>query len=173
LLYFVSVYPYINWAKPYYANFDANMRKIISNGNFGVIFEKDGVALLKRGTGDQPPFVAASMHRPAIAHPVDQTLGPIKYLGWNDPIAPNSGYRLYFSKTGIVSGQPLAMINGKINLLGNGLYGPAEWKSGEVVVIENFNNEPPADIKLVKVQGGLYVNGDGSLSLKIKTDPWF
>jgi uncharacterized membrane protein len=184
LLYFVSVYPRVDWAKPFYAGFDANLRRIIADGDFGIVFEKDGVALLKRGQthyldekGSVPfsrtmPFVSAMTKHPAIAHPADQALGPIKYLGWNEPALPNKSYRLYFSAQEKISGQPLMMIDGKINILGSGLYGPAEWKGGEIIEIENFDDTPPSDLKLIKAIGGLFANGDGSLSLKVKTDPW-
>jgi hypothetical protein len=168
LLYFASVFSGVDWSSPYYSEGSARLRQLIAAGNYGIIFERSGVALLKAGVGGPWPFLKIySATRPTIDHPSDLVVGPLRFLGWSAGNTNDGRENLYFQAMEKISNDPILTIGEQAFPLGNGLYPAADWKTGETVEITVQHEGKPGFLGLTTISGGLYINGDGSLSLKI------
>ncbi len=162
-IYFAGTYRNVEWSSGHYAEGDERLRRLISAGGYGVVFDEEGVMLLKRGesNGKKPLTVLPSM--PITANAAETDIGPIRFLGWEDK---EGGRMLYFSIQAAIEGDPVAIVNGNIVLLGNGLYPVSSWRQKEVFAVRTEKTSFPLTVEITDLKGGLYVNGDGSLTLR-------
>jgi len=165
LLYLTTIVPQINWVQSIYPSFAGNLRKVLAEGNFGVVYESAGVALLKRGVGGDWPLVNVR-HDPKIEHPAKLSLGPLAFLGWSDK-DNKPERRLYFSAPEKVIENLIMFVNGRPSILGNGLYPTSEWNRKEIVEVELDSSPPQMELRLAEAKGWVVVNGDGSQTLTL------
>jgi Predicted membrane protein len=155
-IYFSLVYPNYVFAKPLYPVAPSRLRSFIAEGKYGVIFEREGVAVLKRGVGGPLPFVAIYDTKPSIINPMDIKMGPLNFLGRDQT-------HLFFSADRPVVDELVIKINNEYYPLGNGLYPTTDWKPGEIVEIAPPVASDKIEAQLFTIKGGLNVAADGSL----------
>jgi hypothetical protein len=160
-LYFTVRYPIIDWAAPYYANGAGRMRDLLAAGHYGTIFEKNGIAVLKKNNGGAWPFVNRYKATPKIEHPADQEINGVTFLGWTN----DTRLRLYFTTKEAIVKELALSINGKVKALGNGIYPTTAWQPGETVEIDLDPGVSRQEISLVQVAGGLDMDSLGALFL--------
>ena len=161
-IYFTMVYTQYSWSVDAYPSAPKTFRAFIEAGKYGVIFNRQGIAVLKRGAGGALPFVAIHETAPLIENPMNKKLGPLNFLGWSRSTS-SAETRLFFSADASVSDDPVLNINGAYRPLGNGLYPLADWKPNEIVEITVPAAASKMQIKLTDLLGGLNVASDGSL----------
>ena len=168
LIYFTMVYPQYSWSAGAYPQAAKVFRSFVAQGKYGVIFNRQGIAVLKRGAGGPLPFVAAHDTMPAIEKPMNIDLGPLNFLGWSR--GENNGTRLFFSAKAAVADELVIKINGTYWPLGNCLYPTADWKPGEVVEVAVPAAPAKMQMQLAVILGGLNVASDGSLIFSFDTE---
>jgi hypothetical protein len=164
-VYFAVVYPNYPWAAASYATAPDRLRSFIAEGKYGVIFNRDGIAVLKSGVGGPLPFVAIHETKPMIVNVLNIKIGPLNFLGWNPAANNNIGPHLFFSTDRSITKDMVIKINGEYYPLGNGFYPATDWKPNEIVEITPPLTNDKMTVQLVTVAGGLTVAPDGSLLL--------
>jgi len=161
-VYFSLVYPHVSWSSKIYPAAAARFRSFLVQGNYGVIFNRAGIAVMKRGAGGPLPFVAVHETMPTIAKPMNAKMGPLNFLGRNQT-------HLFFSAGQKVADDLVIKINNEYYPLGNGLYPATDWKPNEVVEIAPPVASDKMEMQLYTIAGGLNVAPDGSLILSYDT----
>jgi len=165
-VYFAMVYPRLDWAKKLYPTAPARLRSFLENGNYGIVFDRNGIAVLKRGAGGPLPFVAVHETKPAILNAINEKMGPLDFLGWTSGA---TGAHLFFSADQKIGKDLVIKINGEFFPLGNGLYPATDWKPGEIIEIMPPVATGKMEMRLYSVSGGLNVASDGSLIFGLDT----
>jgi uncharacterized membrane protein len=161
-IYFTMVYPQYSWSVDAYPLASKKFRTFIESGKYGVIFNRQGIAVLKRGAGGALPFVAVQETMPEIKNPLDKKMGPLNFLGW-DPSDGGAETHLFFSTDASIADELVLKVNGEYQPLGNGLYPTADWKPKEVIEVTVPAAAAKMQIQLAAILGGLNVASDGSL----------
>jgi uncharacterized membrane protein len=169
-IYFAMVYPQYSWSLKSYPLAAQVFRSFIAEGKYGVIFDRQGIAVLRRGAGGPLPFVAVRDTMPAISKPMNKKMGPLNFLGWDPVSDANTEPRLFFSADRPVAEDIVIKANGEYYPLGNGLYPATDWKPGEVVEIMPPVATGKINLQLFTISGGLNVASDGSLFLSFDTE---
>jgi uncharacterized membrane protein len=168
-LYYTVSFPKTGWTAPLYAGGAKRLRELIAAGNYGVLYESDGAALLKKDAGGPWPWVRTAEKGEIISHPAALDLGPIEFLGWNR----EEHWRLYFAKTERSAGvDPVLVVNGNTVPLGNGLYPVSDWQADEIVEIALDETADRLTVEAAEISGGLAPDPFGSLLVEIeRTEP--
>jgi|GEM_PF-1093617 len=166
-VYFAVVYPNYPWAAASYSTAPDRLRSFIADGKYGVIFNRDGIAVLKRGVGGPLPFIAIHETKPMIVNAINEKIGPLNFLGSTPAASNDTGPHLFFSTDRPITKDLVIKINNEYYPLGNGLYPATAWKPNEVVEIIPPIINGKMTIQLVTVSGGLTVAPDGSLLLTL------
>lgn len=160
-LYFTVRYPLIDWTAPYYATGAARLRELIATGNYGTIFEKSGIAVLKKDQGGDWPFVRRLAAATKIDHPANQETNGVVFLGWTS----DDRLRLFFTVKEKIASELALTVNGKVEALGNGLYPTTAWQPGETIEIALDPSGSSKKIFIAQVAGGLDMDSLGALFL--------
>jgi hypothetical protein len=168
-VYFAIVYPNYPWAAASYSTAPDRLRSFIADEKYDVIFDRQGIAVLRRGADGPLPFVTIHDTKPSIINPMDIKMGPLNFLGWDPVSDANAESRLFFSADRPIAKDLVIKINGEYYPLGNGLYPATDWKPGEVVEIMPPVASAKMKIQLYTITGGLNVAPDGSLFLSFDT----
>lgn len=161
-IYFTMVYPQYSWSVDVYPLAAKKFRTFIADGKYGVIFNRQGIAVLKRGAGGPLPFVAVHETRPVIENLLDKKMGPLSFHGWS-PAAGGAETHLFFSTDASLADELVLKINGAYRPLGNCLYPTGDWKPGQIVEVAVPVAAVNMHLQLAAVIGGLNVASDGSL----------
>lgn len=162
-VYYAAVYPRYEWSKKIYPAAAARFRDFLSQGNYGVVYEAEGVAVLRRGAGGRPwPFFAVHKTMPQISLPSDAKFGTINFLGTT---RYDGSIRLFFRSPRKTHWDLVAKIDDRYYPLGTGIYPTADWQEGETVEIEIWGAESGAKMEIGTIVGGLNVESDGRITL--------
>lgn len=162
-VYFALVYPNYNWSKDIYPAASARFKSFIENGKYGIIFNREGIAVLKRNVGGSLPFVTTKQTKPAIDNVINKKIGPLAFLGWNKAAKQNNEPHLFFSAAEPVTDDLVLKINNEYYPLGNGIYPATDWKTGNVIEIAPPVKGGKLSLQLFTIVGGLNVASDGGL----------
>jgi hypothetical protein len=166
-VYFTMVYSQVDWSKPGYPLAAKNFRDFITAGNYGVIYNREDMAVLKKGVGGALPFVTRYATMPPIVNRTDKPIGPLKFLGWNPPTVSDNAPHLFFSAAQSITTDMVITVDGKYYPLGNGLYPTSEWKSNEVIEVAPLITNKQFTFGLAEIKGGLNLDASGGIIIHI------
>jgi len=166
IVYFTMVYPRYAWSEKAYPGRAANFKNFIIEGKYGTIFNKEGIAVFKRGVGGEMPFVSVYKQTPSIDHVKKIKTGPLTLLGWNQS-AKNNITELFFTIDAKIKDDLALKINNEYYPLGSGIYPATDWNTGETIKVSVPISTPKMTIRPEVIIGGLNITSIGTIKLII------
>ncbi len=126
---------------------DERFRKILANGEYQTIFEKNGVVLLKKGNGDGSyPFINLLSAPPANTTKSLSSLSPeLDLIGYKKN---QNGWKLYFKTNGTLDKYTVIKINGEILPFGQGIFPPEKISTGKIIEYSYSTFSDKVEIRL-------------------------
>lgn len=169
VIYFTLVYKKYSWSEKIYSGSAERFRKFLTDGNYGAVFNQEGIAVLKREAGGELPFVQVDNNSPLIQNKKVAQTGPLTFLGWNRATNANET-ELFFSIDTKIDADLVLKINNKYYPLGNGLYTVMNLEPGKIIRVAVPVSAQKMTITPVTISGGLNLNPNETIAIIIDGD---
>ncbi|MFC1598440.1 DUF2079 domain-containing protein [Patescibacteria group bacterium] len=153
---------YSQKADNYYYSGDNNMLALLQEKNYGLKSVKQNMALWQKDwPGEENQLYQIFDQAPQISQSRDIAISDqFKFLGYDKE---NEKLSFYFETLTETDENYFIVLNEQIYPLGYGLYPTSEWQEKKVIKINFYNLSPVDNFEIIKITGGLELNGIGNI----------